>query len=558
MISAGASEQGIYLLMSIPGNPLIDHLIRDGSLSVDDVSVLWTEHKISGKSLETLMLDAGIMDEDALLDLSARLRQCQTADPVQYMDSIQRLYPMIPLDVWEQCHSVPIHYDETISTLRVAMADVSDIQAQDLLMRHLPASTILSPVLSKKSSIISVLQGLYPPSNPMDVTQCAVGDKIINRFLHQIIVKAVEERTSDIHFQPEKFKIKVRCRKDGLLHTMQTFHTSFWQPLCIQLKILAAMDIAETRRPQDGRFSLLISGRTVDFRVSAHPTVYGENLVLRILDQQHSLIALEKLGYSAHNMANIRRILDKPEGLIILTGPTGSGKTTSLYSMLTTLDHEQINIMTLEEPIEYHVPNIRQSEVKEKSQFDFIAGMHSLLRQDPDVILIGEIRDEKTADMAIRAGMTGHRVLTTLHTVHALGTIYRLIELQVPISLLAGVLNGVVAQRLIRLLCSACKLPVHLEVDQAKDHNLWPQVDIFRAQGCPQCGFSGYHGRKAIAEVMVMDADIEALILDRAPHHALQRALTDKGFRSMHDDATEAVIRGETSLSEIHRVMGSL
>jgi general secretion pathway protein E/type IV pilus assembly protein PilB len=286
--------------------------------------------------------------------------------------------------------------------------------------------------------------------------------------------------------------------------------------------------------------------------------VYGENLVLRILDQQHSLIALEKLGYSAHNMANIHRILEKPEGLIIMTGPTGSGKTTSLYSMLATLDHEHINIMTLEEPIEYHVPNIRQSEVKEKSQFDFMSGMHSLLRQDPDVILIGEIRDEKTADMAIRAGMTGHRVFTTLHTVHALGAIYRLMELQVPISLLAGVLNGVVAQRLIRLLCSACKIPMGLEIQQAKDHHVWPQVDVFRANGCEQCGFSGYHGRKAIAEVMVMDADIEALILDRASHQELQRAVTTKGFRPMHHDAKEAVIRGETSLSEIHRVMGLL
>ncbi len=544
--------------MSIPGNPTVDHLIRDGSISVDDASVLWTEHKISGKSIETLILDAGIMDEDALLDLSARLRQCQTADPAEHMDAIRRLHPMIPSEIWEQCHSVPIDYDETISTLRVAMADVSDIQAQDLLMHHLPAATILSPVLSKKSAIITILQGMHAPSHPMDVTQCAVGDKIINRFLHQIIVKAVEERASDIHFQPEKFKIRVRYRKDGLLHTIQTFHTSFWHPLCNQLKILAAMDISETRRPQDGRFSLLISGRTIDFRVSAHPTVYGENLVLRILDQQHSLIALEKLGYSPHNMKQIHRILEKPEGLIILTGPTGSGKTTSLYSMLATLDHEQINIMTLEEPIEYHVPNIRQSEVKEKSQFDFMSGMHSLLRQDPDVILIGEIRDEKTADMAIRAGMTGHRVFTTLHTVHALGTIYRLIELQVPISLLAGVLNGVVAQRLIRLLCSACKTPTRLEVEQAKDYRVWPQVDVFSANGCEHCGFSGYYGRKAIAEVMVMDADIEALILDRASHQELQRAVKDKGFRSMHHDATEAVIRGETSLSEIRRVMGSL
>jgi type II secretory ATPase GspE/PulE/Tfp pilus assembly ATPase PilB-like protein len=544
--------------MSIPGNPTVDHLIRDGSISVDDALVLWTEHKISGKSIETLILDAGIMDEDALLDLSARLRQCQTADPAEHMEAIRRLHPMIPSEIWEQCHSVPIDYDETISTLRVAMADVSDIQAQDLLMHHLPAATILSPVLSKKSAINTILQGMHAPSHPMDVTQCAVGDKIINRFLHQIIVKAVEERASDIHFQPEKFKIRVRYRKDGLLHTIQTFHTSFWHPLCNQLKILAAMDISETRRPQDGRFSLLISGRTIDFRVSAHPTVYGENLVLRILDQQHSLIALEKLGYSAHNMKQIHRILEKPEGLIILTGPTGSGKTTSLYSMLATLDHEQINIMTLEEPIEYHVPNIRQSEVKEKSQFDFMSGMHSLLRQDPDVILIGEIRDEKTADMAIRAGMTGHRVFTTLHTVHALGTIYRLIELQVPISLLAGVLNGVVAQRLIRLLCSACKTLTRLEVEQAKDYCVWPQVDVFSANGCEHCGFSGYYGRKAIAEVMVMDADIETLILDRASHQELQRAVKDKGFRSMHHDATEAVIRGETSLSEIRRVMGSL
>ena len=543
--------------MNIPGNPLLDYLIKSGKISTDDASILMTEHTISGKSIGFLLLDSGIMDEDALLALSSDLRQCRSIDPNDYIDAIKHLYPMIPPEIWEQCHSIPIDYQEPIATLTVAMADVSDIQAQDLLMRYLPAQTILSPVLSKKSSILTILQDLKLPSNPMDVTQCSVGDKIINRFLYQILINAVQDKASDIHFQPEKFKIRVRYRRDGLLYTAQSFHTSFWQPLCIQLKILATMDIAETRRPQDGRFSLIVAGRTVDFRVSAHPTAYGENLVLRILDQKHSLIPLEKLGYSQHNLENIERILEKPEGLIVLTGPTGSGKTTSLYSMLTNLDHEKMNIMTLEEPIEYQIPNIRQSEVKEKSQFDFMSGMHSLLRQDPDVILIGEIRDEKTADMAIRAGMTGHRVLTTLHTVHALGTIYRLIELGVPISLLAGVLNGIVAQRLIRLLCSSCKTPVRLDEEQARKYHVWPQVDLFTANGCPHCRFSGYQGRKAIAEVMVMDQEMEALILERTPHQELKRSLMGKGFRSIQRDAMEAVISGQTCLNEIHRVIGS-
>lgn len=544
--------------MSAPGNPLTDYLIGSNKISQDGLSILMTESKLSGKSIETLVLEMDIIDEEALLALSSRLRQCQTIEPEDFLQEIAQLYPMVSSEIWEQCHSVPIHYDEPLSTLKVAMADVSDIRAQDLLLRHLPPRTILSPVLAKKSSILNILQSLHLPSNAMDVTQCTIGGKIINRFLHQIIVKAVQDKASDIHFQPEKFMIRVRYRRDGLLHTAQCFHTSFWQPLCIQLKILAAMDIAEMRRPQDGRFSLIVAGRTVDFRVSSHPTVYGENLVLRILDQQQSLIALESLGYSPHNLKSIERILEKPEGLIVLTGPTGSGKTTSLYSMLANLDHEKINIMTLEEPIEYHMPHIRQSEVKEKTAFDFLAGMHSLLRQDPDVILIGEIRDEKTADMAIRAGMTGHRVFTTLHTVHALGTIYRLIELNIPVSLLAGVLNGIVAQRLVRLLCSECKVPVKLSFQEAHKHRLWPQVDVFEPTGCPQCRFSGYHGRKAIAEVIVMNGDIEAMILERASHQELQRTLAHKGFRPISRDAIDAVIQGQTSISEITRVIGAL
>jgi type II secretory ATPase GspE/PulE/Tfp pilus assembly ATPase PilB-like protein len=543
--------------MQISDIPLIDHLIKENKISQDVAAVVIAENKISGKSFETIVLEMGLLCENELFLLSALLRQCAVIDPLQHREKIKSLLPLVPPEIWEQSQSIPIDYDSDAGQLTIAMVDVSDIHAQDLLCRHLPHSTLLSPVLAKKSEILSVLQSFHSHSYATDASQCVVGDKIINRFLHQIIFKAVQERASDIHLQPEKFMIRVRYRRDGLLHTTECFHISFWQPLCIQLKILASMDIAETRRPQDGRFSLAIAGRTVDFRASSHPTVYGENVVLRILDQKQSLIALEKLGYSQHNLKSIERVLDKPEGLIVLTGPTGSGKTTSLYSMLANLDHEKINIMTLEEPVEYHMPHIRQSEVKENTSFDFLAGMQSLLRQDPDVILIGEIRDEKTADMAIRAGMTGHRVFTTLHTVHALGTIYRLIELNVPVSLLAGVLAGIVAQRLIRLLCPDCKTPVTLTDQEALKNRLWPQVNIFQASGCPACHFSGYRGRKAIAEVIVMDSDIEALILERAPYSELQRALAHKGFRHISNDAIDSVLQGETSLFEIQRVIGA-
>jgi type II secretory ATPase GspE/PulE/Tfp pilus assembly ATPase PilB-like protein len=544
--------------MQISVMPLIDDLISNKKLSEDGASVLMTEHQISGKSVEALVLEMGILDEDSLLTRLACLRQCPAIDPTNHLESIRLLYPMLPREIWHKCQALPISYNEHLSTLTVAMVDVGDIQAQDLLLRYLANHIVLEPVLSKKSQILTILESLTPPSDVTSTDQCVVDDKIINRFLQQMITNAVQEKASDIHFQPEKFMIRVRYRLDGLLHTVHCFHTSFWQPLCIQLKILATMDISENRRPQDGRFSLTIAGRAIDFRASSHPTIYGENLVLRILDQQQSLIALEHLGYSQHNLQAISRIVAKPEGLIVLTGPTGSGKTTSLYSMLATLDHEQNNIMTLEDPVEYHMPYIRQSEVKEKTSFDFLSGMQSMLRQDPDVILIGEVRDEKTANMAIRAGMTGHKVFTTLHTVNALGALYRFIELNVPVSLLAGVLNGIVAQRLIRLLCQTCKTTLTLSSQEAVQYRLWPQVNIFKPVGCPECHFSGYKGRKAIAEVIVMDSDIETMILERASYQDFQRILAHKSFRNISNDAIDSLLQGETSLTEIQRVIGAL
>lgn len=537
-------------------NTLLDNLLKNQKINHDYKEILLMEQQRSQRSLESLLLDMGIITEEELLELLARFRQCTIVSLNDYRVSIAQLHNLISSDILQQTFSIPIYCDYQNANLTIAMADISDIQSYDLLLHHIPQGYQVVTVLAKKSHILTALQDFAPPPNIQSTGHYTIDDQVINEFLYKIIVEAVRLKASDIHFEPEKFLIRVRYRRDGLLQTMYCFHEAFWQPFCVQLKILSSMDIAETRRPQDGRFSFPMMGRSVDFRVSCHPTLHGENIVLRVLDKEKSLIPLEKLGYSPWNLQAIHRLLKKPEGIIVMTGPTGSGKTTSLYSMLSILNKEQINIMTLEEPIEYYLPHIRQSEVRDQSSFTFTTGMHSILRQDPDVILIGEIRDEPTADMAIRAGMTGHVVLTTLHTTHALGTIYRLMELKVPLSLLTGVLNGIVAQRLVRLLCPLCKVPKDLTPQEAKEYCIWPQVTVYQAKGCSFCSSLGYKGRKAIAEVIMMSPDLEERILEQAPYSELQRCLFQKGFKNLKSDALSSVLNGETSLEEVQRVLG--
>jgi type II secretory ATPase GspE/PulE/Tfp pilus assembly ATPase PilB-like protein len=537
---------------------LLEHLTACGKLSLEEQEIVLIEHQVSQRSLKALLLELHILTEDELIVLLGQFRQAEVISLPAYRDTIQRLAVWLPYEVSESCLAILIDHDEEARTFIVAMADVSDIQAYDSIKSHLPEDHQLIAVMAKKSDILVALQENAPKRKAQFSSHCMIEDQVINRFLHTLFMEAVHMQASDIHFEPEKIAIRVRVRCDGLLQTVRRFHHSFWQALCVQLKVLAGMDIAESRRPQDGRFTISVMGRPIDFRASCHPTIEGENFVLRLLDQVNALIPLEKLGYNPHNLACIHRILKKPEGMVVMTGPTGSGKTTSLYSMLSFLNTDQVNIMTLEEPVEYHIPGLRQSEVKENSSLSFFTGMHSILRQDPDIILIGEIRDERTAEMAIRAGMTGHCVLTTLHAVHALATIYRLIELKVPISLLAGILNGIVAQRLIRVLCPHCKIATEISSQKAQTYSIPPQSKVYQARGCSSCKFQGYSGRKAIAEVIVMDPDLEGLILEHAPYHELKRVLIEKEFKSLFSDAMTSVLQGETSLEEVNRTLGGI
>ena len=316
------------------------------------------------------------------------------------------------------------------------------------------------------------------------------------------------------------------------------------------------MNIAETRAPQDGRLSLNLNGREVDFRVSTLPTIYGENIVLRVLDREKSIINLERMNLPKEIVRKLGVMLSRPEGILILTGPTGSGKTTMLYSLLSKLNVEEVNIMTLEDPVEYPVTLMRQTSVNEAARMDFANGIRSILRQDPDIILVGEIRDKETAEMAFRAAMTGHQVFSTLHTNSALGAFPRLMDIGILPDIISGNVIGVVAQRLLRLLCPKCKKAVEPTMLERKILNLEDQsLKIYKPGGCKHCNNKGYKGRTAVVEVLQMDSEMDELVARRATLHELYVAALAKGFNTLANEATRLVLEGATSSAEVTRTV---
>ena len=322
------------------------------------------------------------------------------------------------------------------------------------------------------------------------------------RLVGSLLMDAVKRGASDIHFEPEHAFLRIRYRIDGVLQQVRSLHKSYWGGVAVRLKVVSGLDIAETRAPQDGRLHMNLCGRPIDFRVSTHPTIHGENIVLRVLDREKSIIPMERMGLRNEAMEELRLMMTRPEGIIIVTGPTGSGKTTTLYSLLSSQNTTAVNIMTLEDPVEYPVTMMRQTSVAEVNKIDFANGIRSIMRQDPDIILVGEIRDEDTASMAFRAAMTGHQVFSTLHTNSALGVFPRLTDIGILPDIMAGNIIGVVAQRLVRVLCPHCKescVPDELE-RKILGLKANQKPEIFRAKGCQHCNLNGYRrpGEKAL------------------------------------------------------------
>ncbi|MBU3990694.1 MAG: GspE/PulE family protein, partial [Gammaproteobacteria bacterium] len=378
------------------------------------------------------------------------------------------------------------------------------------------------------------------------------------RLVDALLTDAVKRDASDIHFEPEASFLRIRYRIDGILRQIRALHKSYWSAMAVRLKVISGMNIAETRAPQDGRISMNISGRAVDFRCSAQPTIHGENLVLRILDRQKGIVPLDKIGLDDAQQEQLRRMMARPEGIVLVTGPTGSGKTTTLYSMLNQINDESINIMTLEDPVEYPMAMIRQTSVAESTKLDFANGIRSMMRQDPDVILVGEIRDTDTAEMAFRAAMTGHQVFSTLHTNSALGAIPRLLDIGVLPDIMAGNIIGIIAQRLVRKLCPHCRKPYPAGKEELRmiGTERFRQMPIFyRPSGCELCEYQGYKGRLAIMEILRLDGDIDELIVRRATSREIRNVAVAKGFRLLAEDGLRRVIEGATSLEEVARVV---
>lgn len=539
-------------------------LLNKGILSNDQLEVALKEQQLQGISFEECLLNLGLLSEAALAEALASTSGYDKINLKQILlDSA--LKNVIPRTVAEQFCLIPLSLEEGI--LRVAMADIYNLNALDYLHHHVPSVQEVIPLIALESDILEVIDCFYGydlsirgllreiENSPLHSFS---RDDYINptvRLVNAILMDAIKLNASDIHFEPEGSFMRLRYRIDGILSQICTLHSTYWPAICVRLKVMCKMNIAETRRPQNGRITFYVGPREIDLRVAAHPTIHGENIVLRILDKSRSLLTLDELGYSKEVMKQIKKALARPTGIFFITGPTGCGKTTSLSSMLSYMNTARLNIMTLEEPVEYQLPLIRQSDVRELGGMNFEDGVRSILRQDPDIILIGEIRDPGTAQMALRAAMTGHQVFSTLHTNDAFGSINRLVDLGLTRSLFASHLLAIVAQRLIRRLCPDCKKEREMTIHEAALLNVPPPQSLFTAEGCTSCRNTGYRGRLAIAEILVFDPELDECLVTSSSTLSLKALAKKKGFIPMEQDARQRVLNGDTTMEEVLRAV---
>ena len=544
-------------------------LIEKGVISEDQLRIALLEQGKRHQRLGELMVELGFLTEGTIRDVLSESMGQETVDLSSIVVDAAAIR-LIPQEVARRHRVLPISFDKSRNIMALAISNPENIIALDQVRALLGEDCELHLMLASESevmrsidqyygfelSIEGILQEIEPGEAEYPILQAGTESEFsqpVVRLIDALLSDAVQRGASDIHFEPERSFLRIRSRIDGVLRQMRSLHKSYWSPMAVRLKVMSGMNIAENRAPQDGHFSLLLSGRQIDFRVSAEPTTHGENIVLRILDRQKGIVSLEDLGLGEEELDMLKFMISKPEGIILVTGPTGSGKTTTLYSILSRINTEAINIMTLEDPVEYPMPMIRQASVNEMVKLDFASGIRSMLRQDPDVILVGEIRDQPTAVMAFRAAMTGHQVYTTLHTNSAIGAIPRLIDLGIHPEILAGNIIGMIAQRLARRLCRHCRKPVDPGAEE--ERLLGEKVMIYQATGCEACDFQGYSGRFAIMEIVRLDEDFDDLIARRGTLRELRNLAREKQYRTLSQHAIRAVRSGMTSLDEITRVV---
>lgn len=547
-----------------------EKLVALGIISEDQLGIALQEQRQTKQLIGQILVDLGFLTESALGEVLAESSGAEKFEAGTTMLD-PGLLEMVPKEVCLRNKIMPVERDFD-GTVKVIMTDVYNVLAIDQVRRHLPKGSTIKPLYCTESEIIQLIDQYYEYEISIEgiLREIETGirdnaqldgreEGYINptvRLVNALMIDAIKQDASDMHFEPEGTFLRLRYRIDGKLVQIRSFHRDYWAAMLVRLKIISGMNIAESRMPQDGRIAFKALGREIDFRVATQPTVHGENVVLRILDKSKALMPLDMLGFTEHNEKLLKRCLRRPEGIIIVTGPTGSGKTTTLYSMLSFINKIDVNIMTLEDPVEYQLPLIRQTNVREGS-IDFHSGIKSLMRQDPDIIFVGEVRDEETALMAVRAALTGHQVFTSLHTNDALGAIPRLGDIGVPAHLLAGSLIASLAQRLARRLCAYCKTPRVATEEECKILRVDPSEPptIYQAVGCDKCNQRGYKGRMAIVEILRVDQGMDELIATHATRNHMMEYALENGFVPMEEDGIAKVLKGEIDLPELIRTI---
>lgn len=562
--------------MATQKKSLGESLVEEGIITSEQLKQAQEEEKHTGQRIRNILVKMGfIAEEDIVSFLSEKLGLPRIELSNYLIDP--KITELVPEELARKYELIPVL--KIGNRLTCAMVDPWNVFALDEV--RLRTNLIIEPAVATETEIKNALNEHYGAKGSMEdliksideeklgvkegkeidvkKLQGIVEEPVVIKLVNLIIMQALKQRASDIHIEPEEEVLKTRFRVDGMLHEVIAPPKHLQSAIISRLKIMACLDIAERRIPQDGRFTIKIEGKQIDVRVSCVPTIYGENLVLRLLDASYALLGLEELGFSKEVLDKYNKLIFRPHGIILVTGPTGSGKTTTLYASLAQMNTQEKNIITIEDPVEYKLAGIRQIPVNLKVDLTFANGLRSILRQDPDIIMVGEIRDFETAEIAIQAALTGHLVLATLHTNDAPGAITRLIDMGVEPFLASSSVIGVLAQRLVRRVCPDCKKKYAPTQEALKDIGLVnrvqsTEVEFYRGKGCARCMNTGYKGRISLYELMIPDEKIRNAIIAKPPTDEIRKLARASRMITLMEDGIGKIKDGITTVEEVLRV----
>lgn len=549
-----------------------DALVQKGIISEEQLQKSLEIQKTNGKKLGEILVDAGFLTEEALVKALSRQLNFASVD-LQTILISKDILELVPLQVLKKYTILPFEYEpQNPNTIRVAMSNPMDLHAIDDI--SIITNLQVEPVVATNHSILVAIDKYFGQNDVMseinrytkekeeqNVEQDTsyeenVSSSPIVKLVKTLIEQAVRQRASDIHIEPMEHQIRVRYRIDGALYEKATYNTSLLPAIVARIKIIGGMDISEKRKPQDGRITQVVDRQEFDIRASVLPTVFGEKVVMRLTSKMALTKEKSQLGFSEEELKKFDHILENPHGIILVTGPTGSGKSTTLYTALSELNKEDVNIITVEDPVEANLDGVNQVHVNPKAELTFATALRSILRQDPDIIMIGEIRDSETAGIAVQASITGHLVVSTLHTNSSASTITRLEDMGIESYLLADSIVGVIAQRLVRRLCPECKKtrPAEYEEKVLLQVPVQNEINVYEPCGCPKCDYTGYKGRIGVYEIMEVTHELKRVIAQKGNADEIKMKALEEGMSTLRMSATRYVLEGITSIEEMKKV----